>query len=165
MWLLSECLAINIFRKSDQKSIETSQNSDQKSIETSQNSDQKLTKTSQNSDQKSIETSQNSDQKRIFYAEMLTCLRPSSRSRSIYHSWCCTDYIIAQYGYYALKPCKIKLIYFLFCLNLFEKGYHVDGIVNNSPLCLDILLTEHIRIHFSNVYISVFLHFSKSIMV
>ena len=39
-----------------------------------------------NSDQKSIETSQNSDQKRIFYAEMLTCLRPSSRSRSIYHS-------------------------------------------------------------------------------
>lgn len=54
MWLLSECLAINNIR-----------NSDQKSIESSQNSDQKLTK-----------TSQNSDQKRIFYAEMLTCLRP-----------------------------------------------------------------------------------------
>lgn len=52
--VVAECLTINISR-----------NSDQKSIETSQNSDQKLTK-----------TSQNSDQKRIFYAEMLTCLRP-----------------------------------------------------------------------------------------
>ena len=65
MWLLSECLAINNIRNSDQKSIETSQNSDQKSIENSQNSDQK-----------SIENSQNSDQKRIFYAEMLTCSHP-----------------------------------------------------------------------------------------
>ena len=75
MWLLSECLAINI-----------SQNSDQKLTKSSQNSDQKSTETSQKSDQKSIETSQNSDQKRIYYAEMLTCLHPSSRSRSIYHS-------------------------------------------------------------------------------
>ena len=46
-------------------------------------------------------------------------------------------------GYCALKPCKIKLIYFLFCLGLFEKGYHVDGIVNDSTLNLHILLTEH----------------------
>ncbi len=42
MWLLSECLAINIFRNSDQKSIETFQKSDRKSIETSRNSDQNL---------------------------------------------------------------------------------------------------------------------------
>ena len=40
-----------------------------------------------------------------------------------------------------LKACKIKLIYFFFCLDLFEKGYHVDGIVNNPPLYLNILLT------------------------
>lgn len=32
MWLQSECLAINIFRNSYQKTIETSQNSDQKRI-------------------------------------------------------------------------------------------------------------------------------------
>ena len=70
--------------------------------------------------------------------------------------------IIAQYGYYALKPCKIKPIYFLFCLNLFEKGYHVDGIVNNPPLCLDILLTEHISHWYSIGFI--LHHVGKCIM-
>ena len=89
-------------------------------------------------------------------------MRPSSRSRSIYHSWCCTDYIIAQYGYYALKACKIKLIYFFFCLYLFEKGYHVDGIVNNPPLYLNILLTEHIS-HWYSIFF-ILHHIGKCIM-
>lgn len=51
------------------------------------------------------------------------------------------------------NPSQVKLINFLFCLNLLKEGYHIDGIISDFSFCLYILLTEYIGLWYTIFFI------------